>query len=91
MPERHGRDQRAYRRKAARLKREGGDCAICGQPIDPDLYYTHGQSFTADHIIPLSQGGDLHGALQPAHRSCNSQRGDGTRPTRQPLITSRDW
>lgn len=91
MPDRHGRDQRGYRRKAARLKRQGGDCWICKQPIDPTLDWRHPMAFTADHVQPLSQGGDLYGETRPAHRSCNSSRGDGTRPTRQPLKTSRDW
>ena len=40
-------------------------CADCGSTND----------LTADHVVPLSQGGDPHGALVVRCRSCNSRRG----------------
>ena len=40
-------------------------CAECGATDD----------LTADHVVPLSQGGDPHGALVVRCRSCNSRRG----------------
>jgi 5-methylcytosine-specific restriction endonuclease McrA len=66
-------------------------CWICGHSIDPDLDSRHPMSFTLDHLIPLSKGGDL---LDPAnarsaHRRCNSARGNRTTP--RPLQASRRW
>ncbi|MFD1083875.1 HNH endonuclease [Micromonospora andamanensis] len=42
-------------------------CWLCGK---------HGAN-TADHEIPLSRGGTNHRTnLRPAHKSCNSSRGN---------------
>ncbi len=47
-----------------------GECGICGQPVGFDV-------FTVDHIVPTSRGGPhLKSNLQPAHRACNSAKGD---------------
>jgi 5-methylcytosine-specific restriction endonuclease McrA len=47
-----------------------GLCGICGEPVSLE-------SFTIDHIIPVSRRGPhLFDNLQPAHRSCNSRKGD---------------
>lgn len=89
---RNGRDRRAYRRKAARLRRTNTICWLCGQPIDPTLPATHAQSWTADHVIPLHQGGHVLGELRPAHRGCNSSRNG--KQQAQPATerpTSRSW
>jgi 5-methylcytosine-specific restriction endonuclease McrA len=82
------RDRRAYRRKAARLKRTATDCWICGEPIDPGVHYLDPRAFTADHVDPIGRGGHVLGDLKPAHRSCNSRR--GTRDLEHEE-TSRDW
>jgi hypothetical protein len=42
-------------------------CWICGEPAKP------GDPWTADHVEPGNPGS----ILLPAHRSCNSRRGDG--------------
>lgn len=48
-----------------------GLCGICKAPVSLE-------EFTIDHIIPLSRGGPhLFENLQPAHKACNSRKGDG--------------
>lgn len=51
-------------------RNHGGKCGICHGPVDFE-------SFTIDHIVPISKGGPhlLHN-LQPAHHRCNSRKGD---------------
>jgi 5-methylcytosine-specific restriction endonuclease McrA len=47
-----------------------GLCGICKQPVSLD-------TFTVDHIVPTSRGGGhVFGNLQPAHRVCNSRKGN---------------
>jgi hypothetical protein len=87
------RDLRAYRRASARLKRQakakGWPCYLCGEPIDFDADYRDRRSFTADHVDPLAAGGAILGPLRPAHRGCNSRRGDARHERRIP--TTREW
>lgn len=83
-PARYGRNRRDYRRKAARMRRQGGVCWICGEPIDPNLPYLHPMAGTADHVHTLATGGHVLGELRPAHRSCNARRGDGTSTKAKP-------
>ena len=93
-PARNGRNLRAYRRKAQRLRRSEDLCWICGEWIDRDLPPTHAQSWTADHMHPLAAGGHIMGELRAAHRDCNARRGSGktkAAQTRAPQRTSRDW
>jgi hypothetical protein len=60
------------RRSAAVRKAANADpstlCWLCHTPARLD------DPWTADHVLP----GDPHSPLMPAHRSCNSRRGDGT-------------
>ena len=92
QPARQGRDLRAYRRAAANLKRTATICHLCGQEIDTSLPTMHPMAWTADHVTPLAAGGHVLGELAPAHRSCNSRKGDGRRSVEaQPLRTSRSW
>lgn len=67
-------------------------CAYCGKPIDLSLPPRHRMSFSADHVVPLSQGGRMDGALQPMHFSCNSKAGAKKRRSllKRPK-TSRVW
>lgn len=56
-----------YAHKKERKKLLGQPCAICGLPIDPsDLH--------ADHIVPVSSGGEYRG-LQATHSECNLRKG----------------
>ena len=66
-------------RERHRLERhpEQAVCWLCGNTIDMQLPTSHPMSFTLDHIVPLARGGNLHGEVRPAHRSCNSARGNG--------------
>ena len=55
-------------------------------------------SFEVDEIVPVSKGGDPldFANTQPAHRSCNLRKGNGSRRHQAPhkpsgLPTSREW
>ena len=85
------RSSRPWQRARQQVQRTGGNiCWLCGQPIDYELPVSDPMSFTVDHVQPRSLGGaELDPAnLRPAHKSCNSSRGDGTRKR---LPTSRRW
>lgn len=73
------RADHAYRRAAARLRAKaeasGAPCAFCGGAIDYALRPPHPRSFSADHVTPLSRGGQLMGELRPAHLFCNASAG----------------
>jgi hypothetical protein len=91
-------NDRQYRARADALKRktrrEGLVCWICRKPFDWTVTdYRDPRAWTADHVEPLAQGGALLGELRPAHRACNSRRGDGTRQRKQlkPIRKTRDW
>lgn len=85
------RNDHEYTKRRDALKRRAmknqEPCALCGEPIDFTLPYTHAKSFTADHIHPVNAGGNMIGPLQPSHRGCNSRKGDGTNksPIPQPM------
>ncbi|MBP2211096.1 hypothetical protein JOJ87_001440 [Rhodococcus ruber] len=63
-----------YRRKRARILRGAVECWICGETIDPSLPYPHPMSGSADHVQPVSLGGDNLGELRPSHLRCNLRR-----------------
>lgn len=78
---RNGKGHRAYRRKQAALKRraqrEDLPCSSCGLSIDFDAPATDPRSFTADHPIPIANGGDLvRQELAVMCRSCNARKGN---------------
>ena len=54
------------------FNRDGGDCTICGAPIDLDLRHPDLMSATVDHVIPYAKGGahDISN-LALAHLTCN--------------------
>ncbi|WWM24861.1 HNH endonuclease [Streptomyces sp. B21-104] len=85
------RNGRPYRRLVASLKTAGLPCWLCGHNIDGRLTEKHPLSFTLDHVVPLSKGGDLldPANARPAHRSCNSSRGNRTSMKQQ--RASRRW
>lgn len=64
------------------VRKVGGNCRLCGEPIDYSIpYFKPGtrepnpEAFVADHIIPLHKGGrhDVSNA-QAAHVRCNSKK-----------------
>ena len=68
-------------------------CYLCHTPIDPDLPRGHPLSKTVDHIVPVHVAGDVLPTIdevRPAHRRCNSSRGDRALD-RTRATTSRDW
>lgn len=76
------RDSTIQNRMREHVRKRGGNCAICGDPIDYTIpYYLPGtrtpnpEAFVADHKVPLDKGGrhDLANA-QPAHWRCNSKK-----------------
>lgn len=82
---RNGKGHRAYRRQQAALKRRTREddlaCWLCGEPVDTTLPATDRMSFTADHVEALGNGGHLvRNELRPAHRGCNSRRGNRADP-----------
>lgn len=86
-----GRSGRPWRRVVAQVRATCTTCWLCGQPIDMSLPPNHRMSFTVDHVIPLSKGGDPLDLtnLRAAHRAHNSAR--GARLERQPSKRSRAW
>ena len=74
------RNNHSYVQRREALKRiamrKNLPCHLCGDPIDYTAPYTDRRAFTADHIEPIATGGSMTGPLKPAHRSCNSRRGD---------------
>lgn len=90
---RRGRSGRPAARLRAWLKREGTNiCWLCAKPIDLSLHHTHPDSWTMDHIKPLSLFPELaleRSNVREAHRSCNSKRGTGNRVNKGRV--SRDW
>lgn len=55
-----------YRKKAMMIKASATHCHLCGKA------FTDRAQITADHLIP----GNPASALAPAHKSCNSRRGN---------------
>lgn len=84
MPSKNkARDLQAYRDKVKREKDKAMRsikpviCSLCGLPIDMGLPYYHKMAWTLEHVTSLAAGGHVMGRTLPAHRSCNSKKGDG--------------
>lgn len=76
-PDRDGSAKTPYLRNRRRVISEASVCAICGKPLDKKLKFPHPMSVTADHIIPISRGGDPKDPdnLQAVHLICNQVKG----------------
>lgn len=92
-----GRDSSNYQRmrKAFRnqCRRESARCWLCWQEIDYYADQYDDDSFSLDHMHPVSLRPDLaevYENFRPSHRGCNTRRGNGA-----PLLDlgspSRDW
>lgn len=64
-------------------------CHRCHTRIDTKLDWRHPMSYTYDHDVPLAQGGNPRGPGKPAHRSCNSRRGDDSNSYQHITATNR--
>lgn len=54
------------------LDKTNGHCGICGKAIDLSLKLPNVESFSIDHILPVSKGGThTLDNVQPAHWICN--------------------
>ena len=82
------RNLRAWRNKRAAAKAKAladakrgkaSVCWFCKTDIDLDLPATDRFAWTLHHLDPINTGGHILGATVPAHRSCNSSYGDGSR------------
>jgi 5-methylcytosine-specific restriction endonuclease McrA len=75
----HGRqDNVAWRAaKAAAIMASGGQCQLCGGPLDPTAPRRTPWSTEIDHVIPLAKGGTPYdpGNLRAVHRKCHQSRG----------------
>jgi 5-methylcytosine-specific restriction endonuclease McrA len=58
----------------ARTGAEATCCAICGQPLNPDIKWPDPWCSTADHVTPIADGGSNNGPLRAVHNRCNRQR-----------------
>lgn len=76
------RNGRPYRALCEWLRSQRLPCWLCGHRIPYEIRgpaaSRHPLAFTLDHLVPLSKGGDLldRGNARPAHRRCNSARGN---------------
>lgn len=79
----------AYRQLRTKQRNKGLPCWLCGLPIDYHAPPRTRWSFTLDHVIPRSLGGDplSEANSRSAHYSCNSSRGNGTRAKQRPSRT----
>ena len=93
MTPRAGRTTHTFRRLSRALRAEGRPCWLCGQDIDYDADPGSYDSFTVDHILPLSMHPELAEVwsnLAAAHRGCNSSRGTKT-PTAGLGLGPKQW
>ena len=65
-------------------------CWLCGEAIDLTVRWPDRRSWTLDHVVPLTHGGQLldPANARPAHAACNSKR-QANAPSR--TVTSREW
>lgn len=76
-----GRSTRNWRKLAAAQKAKRLPCFHCGQPIDYDAPPRHPDSFSADHLKPLSLFPELAespGNVVSSHLRCNQVKGAST-------------
>ncbi len=81
---------RKYRRMRAKLLREHDHCYWCNRWLDPELKHPHPFSATADHLVPIQDGGSNFGTLVASCLRCNVQRNKKD-PIEQPVRHAREW
>jgi hypothetical protein len=78
----------AYQRARAALRaQERQPCVLCSEAIDYTLIYPHPESFAAEHVIAVREGGD-HTSLAQSHLICQQRQG-GTVTARIGLVPQR--
>jgi len=61
---------------AALWARDDGICALCGEAVDVGLKYPNPRSWSIDHVMPLSLGGQHRmDNVRITHLDCNVRRG----------------
>ena len=56
--------------------RDGWQCWLCTEAIDPQLKYPDPGSLSVDHVVPLAQlGPHAYRNVRAAHLTCNVKRG----------------
>ena len=106
MAKTSGRAGRPWRRAVEVVKRRSQICHLCGNAIDMDLEFPDPDSFSVDHLIPLSELDEDDPRrvdpqwLAPAHLRCNSSRqnmslaqwrAEQAEANEIAASTSRDW
>lgn len=90
---RAGRAGHRWRTLQANLRMQRRPCHLCQQAIDYRLRYPHPDSFSVDHVVPLSEAPHLAedpANLAASHLRCNVSR--GARDPKPTLgATSRQW
>jgi 5-methylcytosine-specific restriction endonuclease McrA len=57
-------------------ERDGWQCGLCPEPVDPTLAYPHPMSASLDHVVPISRGGGhTYANTQCSHLECNVRKG----------------
>lgn len=86
---RAGRYSANFLRAQAQCFAEETHCWVCRRWVDQELPPTHPMGRTADHVIPLWQGGQPtdRGNLRLCHRRCNTERNNRMRAGRRPGFT----
>ncbi len=74
--------------KGVVARRDNWRCQLCRKRVDPKLRHPHPMSWSLDHIIPISRGGEhSYANTQLAHLGCNVSKGARiTTPTQLALI-----
>jgi 5-methylcytosine-specific restriction endonuclease McrA len=90
-----GRTDRQWRKIRAQVLAEESVCWLCGNWIDQRLSGRHPLGPTVDHV-DFNRRNCARWNLRAAHHSCNSSRGNGTRPSKlnpslDPFNRSRVW
>ena len=70
----------AYRVAAGKLRKQGlQPCVLCAEWIDYTLTYPHRDSFAAEHVVPVRDGGTWRDGLLPSHVKCQNEQGGRVR------------
>lgn len=74
------------RREFFRRQGRFGLCSICGKQVDMSLSGRLPDGKSVDHIVATSVGGSFFDVAnwQLCHRKCNSLKGQGPMPLREP-------